>query len=178
MRAFRIGALSVVLFATAAPAPPREVLLIRHAEKEPNSIHLSADGWKRAEALPKLFEGKFPKPDFIFATKPSKTSNRPVETVTPLSKTLSLPVNAVFANADFQMLAADLLTNPRFAGKVVLVCWHHGTIPELARKLGAEDVPEHWKEQVFDAIWVLTYEDGKVKFKKRHQALMPADAKD
>ena len=178
MRPFRISALTVVLFATAAPAQPREVLLIRHAEKEANSIHLSADGWKRAEALPKLFERKFPKPDFIFATKPSANSNRPLETVTPLSKALSLPVGTDFANADYQKLAADLLTNPRFNGKVVLVCWHHGTIPDLARKLGADDVPDHWKEEVFDAVCVLTYKDGKVKFKKRHEALMPTDAKE
>jgi hypothetical protein len=101
-----------------------------------------------------------------------------LETVTPLSKMLRLPVNADFANADYQKLAADLITNPRFTGKVVLVCWHHGTIPDLARKLGADDVPDHWKEEVFDAVWVLTYKDGKVKFKKRHEALMPTDAKD
>jgi hypothetical protein len=178
MRAFRISALAIVLLAAAAPAQPREVLVIRHAEKEANSIHLSADGWKRAEALPKLFDGAFPKPDFIFATKPSANSNRPVETVTPLAKTLHLPVNADFANADYPKLAADLLSNPRYSGKVVLICWHHRTLPDLARKLGADNVPEHWKEEDFDLVWVLSYKDGKIKFKKRREALMPTDAKE
>ena len=34
-------------------------------------------------------------------------------------------------------LAAELLTNPRYASKTVLVCWHHGKIPRLAKALGS-----------------------------------------
>lgn len=82
------------------------------------------------------------------------------------------------ANADYLKLAADLLSNPRYAGKVVLVCWHRGTIPDLARKLGAVGVPRHWTEEVFDAVWVLTYKDGKVSFHQRHEGLLATDAKD
>jgi len=141
------------------------VLVIRHAEKDDASIHLSPEGQRRAEALPRLFDKEqadpLPKPDFIFATKKSAHSNRPVETVTPLAQALNLDVNARFENDDYAKLAAELLTNPRYAGKTVLVCWHHGTIPELSKKLKVEDVPDHWKDSVFDRVWVITYKDGR-----------------
>ena len=179
---------ALVAFAACAPvaAQPRQVVIIRHAEKpDDDSIHLSPAGQERAEALPRLFQRSavrahpLPKPDFIFATKRSPHSNRPVETVTPLARKLNLDINAHFENDDYPKLAAELLTNPRYAGKTVLVCWHHGTIPELAGKLRAEDVPDHWKDSVFDRVWVITYgEHGKGKLSKGHQALMPGDDKE
>ena len=82
---------------------PATVLLVRHAEKPPDadeSVHLSAEGKKRADALPGLFEASkarpdpLPKPDFVFATENSKHSHRPLETVTPLARKLKLTVNA------------------------------------------------------------------------------------
>ena len=42
------------------------MLLIRHAEKPPpeaNSVHLNAEGKKRAEALPRLFEASASRPN-------------------------------------------------------------------------------------------------------------------
>jgi Histidine phosphatase superfamily (branch 1) len=69
---------------------PRIVMIIRHAEKpagtegekDPN---LSDRGYERAAALAKVIPERFPKPDFLIATRRSKHSNRPVETVTPLA---------------------------------------------------------------------------------------------
>jgi hypothetical protein len=184
--AVRIVALLVVIAACSeAQAQPREVLIIRHAEKpEGASIHLRPEGQKRAEALPRLFvkgpdrPDPFPTPDFLFATRKSSNSNRPVETLTPLAKALNLEINDRFKDGEYDKLAAELLTDPRYAGKTVLVCWHHGKIPELARSLKAQDVPQEWKDRVFDRVWVITYKDGKGKLKKRHQGLMPGDEKD
>jgi broad specificity phosphatase PhoE len=174
-----------VVFAIAAcaqaRAEPRKVLIIRHAEKpEDDSIHLSPEGQKRAEALPQLFmksadrPDPLPRPDFIFATKVSKHSNRPVETVTPLAKALNLDIDARFEDDDYAQLATELLTKQRYAGKTVLVCWHHEKIPNLARKLKAEDVLD-WRDEVFDRVWVITYKDGMGELKKYHQRLMPTD---
>jgi hypothetical protein len=166
-------------------AQPAQVLIIRHAEKpDDDSSHLSPEGQKRAAALPQLFlktperPNPFPKPDFIFATKKSKNSNRPIETLTPLSRALNQDINSRFKDDEENQLAKELLTSPRYAGKIVLICWHHGKIPELATNLKAEDVPDHWKRTVFDQVWVITYQDGMGKLTKRHQALMPGDAKD
>src|SRR5438270_13845848 len=113
----RLGLLIVVLFVASVPACaeeaktyPARVLLIRHGEKPPaeaESVALSDKGKERAEALRKLFKKTDkrpdlpPAPDFIFATKDSKRSHRPRETVTPLAKKLDLKINDSYANDDF-----------------------------------------------------------------------------
>lgn len=188
MRSYARGWMAFVVAAAVcsqAQAQPSQVLIIRHAEKpDDDSIHLSPEGKKRAEALPRLFlkspnrPEAFPKPDFVFATKTSTHSNRPVETVTPLARALNLDINARFKDGEVTQLATELLTNPRYKGKTVLVCWHHGKIPELAQKLEAEDVPDHWKTSVFDKVWVITYKNGKGKLRQQDQVLLPGDKKD
>jgi hypothetical protein len=191
-------ALLTLLFATLAVgcrhAPdkplvrPRSILLIRHAEKPADvaDANLSPAGKKRAEALPELFKttadrpDPLPTPDFVFATKPTKHSNRPVETVAPLAQALKLEVNAGYANDDYAALAEELYTNPKYEGKTVLICWHHGTLPEFAVMLGATGVPDRWKDAVFDRVWVVTFDEkGKANpLARRAQALLPGDAKE
>lgn len=180
-----------LLICTQAPcnltAQPREVLLIRHAEKldDEGDIHLSPAGVKRANALPKLFQkpddrpNPLPKPNFIFATKKSKHSNRPVETVTPLAQALKLEIDHRFEDDEFPKLADELLSKDKYEGTVILICWHHGNIPYLAKKLKATDVPDKWKDSVFDKVWVLKYgREGTATLTKRHQGLLPGDEKD
>src|SRR4051812_10556988 len=90
---FVFGAVTSPLVAVEPKATtyPAQILIIRHAEKPPEeskSVDLSPEGMERASALPGLFKmsdknaNPFPKPDFIFATKNSKHSHRPLETVT------------------------------------------------------------------------------------------------
>jgi hypothetical protein len=165
---------------------PKVVMLIRHAEKpaDDTSPDLSAEGKKRAEALPELFRKSdtrpepLPTPDFIFATKNSKNSHRPLETITPLAKQLKLTVNSDFADDDVEDLAQELFKNQMYLGKTVLVCWHHGKLPKLARKLKAPDAPEEWDGKVFDRVWRIDYDDkGKATFSTLPQQLLPGDSK-
>src|SRR5262249_8728985 len=139
---------------------PAHILIIRHAEKPTNdSVDLSPRGKERARALSNLFTKsesrprKLPTPDFIFATRDSRRSHRPKETVKPLAKVLDLKINDDYVNEDFAKLAQALLSDPKYAGKTVLICWRHGTIPDLAAKLKATDAPRHWKDSVFDRVW-------------------------
>ena len=164
---------------------PAQVLLIRHAEKPPAgaaSVDLSPQGKQRSVALPKLFQKSdsrphpFPAPDFIFATQNSKHSHRPVETVKPLAKKLGLPIKADYPDDDFAKLGDEIFKNPHYAGKVVLICWHHGKMPELATALQAPGVPSKWKGQVFDRVWQITYDKGKASFTDRPQQLLPSDS--
>ena len=189
-----LALLFAALAAGCSPAPdtppvrPRSVLLIRHAEKPADAadIHLSPEGTKRAEALPDLFNktaarpDPLPTPDFIFAARASKHSDRPAETVAPLARALKLEVSAGYANDDYRKLAEELFTNPKYDGKVVLVCWHHGHLPDLAAALGAAGVPDKWKDAAFDRVWVVAFDDkGKAKpLVRRTQALMPGDARE
>jgi broad specificity phosphatase PhoE len=167
---------------------PKTILVIRHAEKPADDadIDLSPEGRKRADALPDLFQKSatrpdpFPTPDFIFATRASKHSNRPVETVTPLAKKLNLVVNAKFADDAFPKLVEELYRNPQYDGKTVLICWHHGMIPELVGALGATGVPDKFKGSVFDQVWVVTFDqNGKAKpLVIRQQVLLPGDTRE
>src|SRR4051794_1504281 len=104
---------SVPACAEEAKTYPARVLLIRHGEKPPaeaESVALNDKGKERAEALRKLFKktdkrpDPLPTPDFIFATKDSKKSHRPRDTVTPLAKKLELKINDSYGNDDFAKL--------------------------------------------------------------------------
>jgi phosphohistidine phosphatase SixA len=141
---------------------PKIVMIIRHAEKpaddgkdDPN---LSQRGYERAQALAKVIPEHFPRPDFLIATKASKSSDRPGETIEPLAKTLHEEIEFPFKDDDYERLAHAVLSEKKYASKTVLIAWHHGTIPQLAKALGAKDVPEHWKSDVFDRVWEIRYD--------------------
>jgi broad specificity phosphatase PhoE len=171
---------------------PKQVLLIRHAERPPDtekSAHLSAQGVKRAEALHELFEASpkrpepFPRPDFLFATHNSSSSHRPMETITPLSKKLGLPINSHFHNKKgdeagkkgMTALRDEIFGHKRYEGKTVLICWHHGTIRDLAVLLGARP-PGKLSGKRFDRVWRITYDgSGKATFADLPQRLLPDD---
>jgi phosphohistidine phosphatase SixA len=160
----------------AASSGPATIMLIRHAEDGGDvNFHLSPEGAKRAQALPQLFGPRLPKPDIIVATRASKASDRPMETVEPLAKALHLPIDNRFKDDDFETLAHDLLTDERYAGKVVLVCWHHGKLPKLARALGVNDVLR-WPNKQFDRVWVIDYsKKGRPRLEDLPQRLMAGD---
>jgi hypothetical protein len=166
------------------PQLPVTILLIRHAEKLTDGrIDLSPVGFERAKRIPQLFGGagavaphNLPRPDFLFATHQSKKSNRPVETITPLSEALRLPISAEIEDDDYATLAKRLLSG-RYAGKVVLVAWHHGKLPEFARALGAAPPYDPWPDGQFDRVWRIDYRDGKATLTDLPQGLMPGDSK-
>lgn len=163
---------------------PAHVLIIRHAEKpaDANEVGLTAKGKERARALAKLFDRtnrqiQLPKPDFIFAARNSKKSHRSTATVAPLARKLGLKVNDTYANADYAKLARDLFRDRRYAGKTILICWHHGNIPSLANKLKA-NTDEKWKDSTFDRVWRIDYRGkGKVQFHSLPQRLLDGDSK-
>ena len=190
-----LNSLFTLLFATGcsaapvevvAPSYPKCILIIRHAEKPPPekmSVHLTDEGMKRAEALAGLFEKSdarpepFPKPDFVFASKNTSRSHRPKETVAPFAKSIELKVNHQFDDEDVDGFAKHLLNTPKYAGKTLLVSWHHSTTPPLAKKLGIA-APPKWHDSAFDRVWEITFdEEGKATLKDRPQRLMPGDAK-
>jgi hypothetical protein len=167
--------------------PPATLYLIRHAEKPASKedIHLTPVGLKRAARLPELFDppagsGRvaLPKPDYIFATAQSKHSNRPFETVTPLGKALHLPVNNGYLEEDYPALA-KLLLSGKYAGKVVLVAWHHGVLPQFAKEFGVTPPYEKWPDLQFDRIWRIDWPagGGAPTIVDLPQGLMPGDSK-
>jgi hypothetical protein len=194
-RRFAVLLFFAVLLPAATPLlgqaaqPPATIYLIRHAEKLTDGREdLSWQGFLRAAELPALFlPPVFPtmtqprpllaKPDFLFATAPSKHSNRPYETIMPLSSALNLPIANSIANDDYAQLA-QLLLSGKYAGKIVLVAWHHGNLPQLATALGATP-PYKWPETQFDRIWRIDYAagTGKAMLTDLPQHLLPGDSR-
>jgi hypothetical protein len=188
-KAFIVLTMALVAVAQAREKPdtyPQRVMIIRHAErpeKDDGSVHLSAEGQKRADELYHLFERSvnrpepFPAPEVIFAAKDSKHSHRSVETVILLAKRLKVTINSNYRDEDFAELAQDILHNSKYAGKTILISWHHGMAPQLASKLGAPEVPTAWKGSVFDRVWQIGHgENGKASFRDRPQQLLSGDS--
>ena len=150
-------------------------MLMRHGEDiAQRGPHLSPDGVKRADALPRLFGPRLPKPDVIIATHATKGSNRPIETVEPLARALHLRIDNRFREDDVATLARNLLSDERFEGKVVLVCWHHGSLPKLARALGVTDAPK-WPDSQFDHVWMIDFKKKAARLDDVHEKLMDGD---
>ena len=161
-------------------AQPREILIIRHAEKpdNPDESDLTPRGYARAAALVQFFAASFATPDYLFATQASKHSNRPVETLTPLATALHMTLDFKTADADYLSLAQDILTNPQYAGKMIVICWHHGNIPELAKALGIADPLKAWPDAVFDRVWRIQYTDSGPTLTNLPQHLLFGDSPD
>jgi hypothetical protein len=171
--------------ATVQATTPAVVFILRHAEKpvgDDKSPDLTPIGFDRARLIPSLFltapgaqvPARFPKPDAIFATAASKHSNRPIETIAPLAQAMRIKIVHDFADAETQPLARKVLSG-EYAGKVIVICWHHGEIPHLAQALGVEDAPKKWDPDQFDRIWEIRWVDGKAQLTILPERLLPGD---
>ena len=120
---------------------------------------------------------RFATPAFIFATERSKHSKRPIETVTPLSTALAVPINDRFTDddADIKKMTGAILNEAAYAGKILLICWHHGKIPDIAKALGIAKPPK-WDGKIFDRVWQITFPKGKAKLDDLPQMLLYGDS--
>jgi hypothetical protein len=164
-------------FPASSARMPAEVLIIRHAEQpgRGSQVHLSDLGRARAAALPTLFPTPFATPAFLFATRSSKESDRPIETLQPLAAALRLRIDDRFPDDGYAQLASTILTGASYAGAHVLVCWHHGTIPALAAALGAAHAPARWPDAQYDHVWQLRFGRDSIMFDDRLAPLLPGD---
>ena len=167
--------------------------------------HLSVRGSARAAALPSLFSlaipqlsckfhahaesfvgeyrqiplkgtaPRFPTPNHIFATERSKHSNRPLETILPLATALNLPVYDSLKDDDAGIKKLVNAVLNEFPGQIVLICWHHGKIPEIAKALGIAKPPK-WDGKLFDRVWEITFPKGKAALKDLPQMLLYGDS--
>lgn len=150
-------------------ASPAHIVLIRHAEKpdDPDDPHLSPEGVQRAERLVQYVTtdpvmASVGLPVAVFATRTTKHDNgqRTQETVAPLARALKLTVLTPYLGKDYTALARLILASPEYAGKTVLICWNHETIPQLAAALGVTPEPPKWKGKVYNHVYVISYRNG------------------
>ncbi len=114
-------------------------------------------------------------PQVLFAARISAHSNRSLQTLLPLAEALHLPIDDSFRDREYADLAASLLSG-KYVGKVVLVAWHHGKLPQLAAALGATPPYDPWPSEQFDRIWRIDFLNGKVTLKDLPYALLPGDS--
>lgn len=173
--------------ASLALACPAQVILLRHAEKpaDESDRQLSEKGRMRAEALagwitntPAVTAKGLPAA--IFASKPSVRgrSERASETVQPMARRLNLPLRTPFRPADYQSLAEHILSDPEFDDKVIVICWVHEYMAELAQALGVNPKPKEWDDDVYDRAWLISYRGKSVSMKSIRQKLKLGYAKE
>lgn len=140
---------------------PNKILIMRHGEKPEiaGDINLAPAGVARANQLVDYVPATFGRPQFLFATQQSRDSNRPVQTLEPLSQGIGVAIDSSFTDHQDRDLAAELLGNPKYDRALVLICWHHEKIPKLAFALGAArgTVPDPWDDDVYNLVLVLDF---------------------
>jgi hypothetical protein len=174
-------------------AAPAQVILIRHGEKPEEGNGLNEAGFRRAEALVKFFETGpavthygTPVAIYAMAQKNSDGSVRAIQTVTPLADALEININESYTRDQVDALVKNIMENPDYKGRMVLVCWEHKVIISIAAALaayGASDqavqnsLPLHWPGDAFDRVWILDFTRNKVTaFQDLPQQLMPGDS--
>lgn len=184
---------AALLCAAASHAAPSQVVIIRHAEKTGYDNELSEQGFKRARALVRFFASnpavtRYGPPAAVYAAAPKHedSSIRSIQTVTPLAEALGLKIKADYTRGQVGKLVRDIMENPAYEGRMVLVCWQHGAIPDIALELARYNgsaaplqfsLPQSWPDEDFDRAWVLDLTRGKViSFKDIPQRLLPGDS--
>lgn len=162
----------LLLLSLSALSAPREIIIIRHADKWTNDPgqFLSPKGQIRAEKFVPYYLSHFPIPDYIFAARPSNAagsgesrSARPLQTVAPLANQLSHQSNTnvmvymPYYQEQFPSLAKALLQDKKYNQKVVLICWQHGRINALSQDLGVTQKLVAWGHFNYDMVYVLRY---------------------
>ena len=126
----------------------RTLLVMRHAEKlgDDDDPHLDPAGFVRAEKLVHYIPEAFGTPEAVIAATDTHHSVRPRETVTPLAHSIPLDVLTPYAETQFDALAAQLRDSSAFPERLIVVCWHHGELPQLMAALGAPtgSYPAEW----------------------------------
>ncbi len=127
------------------------VVVVKHSEVESPADAdpaLSVDGRERAARLARMLSQAQPVRgiDVIFASEFRRTQ----QTATPLSETLSVPVNVIPAAA-WASLPRKITREHR--GEYVLVTGSSTTVPELVKALSGESVA--LREDEYDAMFIV-----------------------
>jgi hypothetical protein len=152
---------------------PKEIVIIRHADKllqkEPGPF-LSPIGEVRSIKFAYYFLKTFGETDFIIAKNPEvhhgkSSAIRELQTVAPLGNILamrhkdhSIAFMHPFTKTEFDKLAHAMLSDPKYNNKLILICWDHAHIPDLAKVLGVTQPLKKWHSRNYDTVYDLQYD--------------------
>ena len=147
-------------------ATPAQVVIIRHAEKLASGGEVNRQGCERAYLLPKFFLNnstveQFGTPVATYAVEPNTAYSaiRAIQTIAPTAQALSLQILDPATRIDYSRIVEQIMSNPAYDGKTVLMAWEHKAIPGLAQAFGATlaDYMMKWPGRVFDEAWVINF---------------------
>jgi hypothetical protein len=201
---FNRAAAMVALVACALPsqtqsarAVPREIVLLRHGEKQ-DAFALCRIGVQRSLALASAYLGKGATPSLFAAGEtPAAFFTITLHTLelaspsaaswgAPLIDYSIVPLKGVpNVNEDQELdertreAASDVMTNPLWDGKTVVMIWEHKHIAnaKLEKKAAdavtlrgllhldelGKDVPKTWSGTNYDYFWIVRYKNGSSK---------------
>jgi Asp-tRNA(Asn)/Glu-tRNA(Gln) amidotransferase A subunit family amidase len=181
------------LLSSSAFAEPARIIILRHAEKL-NRHELCEIGSRRAKALAGQFLGKGAAQSlFAAGEKPAAilaVTFHSLETISPTAQSWELPaivysvlpgddkdLKDVELNRRTREAVQDALTDPRYAGKTIVMSWEHKHIADakLEAKFPNEqvtlrqlmhldkfaDAPKDWPEGNYDYFWIVDFTAGK-----------------
>jgi len=182
-------ALTAFVAPVAAWAVPSEIIILRHAEKI-DKFQLCEAGKRRAEALTQQYLGKDATQSlFAPGQGPAAVVSitlHSLELAGPIATSWRLPVTSytvlptknkntfeVELNRASRLAAKQILSEPGWAGKPVVLIWEHDHIARarLEHEFIGEDVtlrqllhldqlptvPTNWKSQNYDYFWIVRY---------------------
>ncbi|MBN8953400.1 MULTISPECIES: hypothetical protein [unclassified Rhizobium] len=201
--------LTSLMFSELAIAQPAQIIIARHAEKL-DPYALCDMGVQRSQALAQQYLGRGASQS-LFGTKGPDAilaiGLHPIETSTPAAQSWGMPVIAytalpvkgekgraatVIENLRTQQAARDVLSEPLYDSKTVLMVWEHDHIAKakLEREFPGEKVtlrqllhldqiagvPDTWPDATYDYFWIIDYAPGNpvpVKFRMERQVFAP-----
>ncbi len=175
----------------------KKIMIIRHGEKpdKKNSVkgvtaagvkdkqELSTRGWQRSGALVRFFNPvnkqcshpALAVPDVVLAEDPKGhiKSQRPLHTISALCQSLHKKPVLRYTKGQELVLAKFVQAQ----SGVVLICWEHNAIIEIANLLTGDkkSCPQKWQGKRFDLVWVFDLEGEKWKLTQVPQLLLPGD---
>ncbi len=197
MRSIPVLTLLIGLLSTAAAsAQPRQIIILRHGEKS-DGPDLCPTGFLRAKALAETYLGKGAKKSLFGPDQPAAfyaITSHTQETIEPSAASWGLklklpstdknefPDKEKRENQQTADAAQDVLTNPSFDGKIVVMTWEHKHIANekleesypkervtlrqllnIAEYTGDSGVkiPKTWSGDNYDFFWIVDYGDSK-----------------
>lgn len=186
------GIAALLVGLTAAEAAPKRIIIVRHGEKQA-PLSLCSVGKERAQALAAQYLSPTSPMSLLKGDTPAAImaiTLHTLETARPIAKAWGMkiatnplmltpirntPYFNSLINVQNRKVVDDLLTNPRWHGKTVVMVWEHFHIASAAlekefagkqvtlrqllhldRIRGAK-VPDTWPDSNYNFFWILTY---------------------
>lgn len=179
-----IAALAACCLPLPAAAVPARIVILRHGEKQ-NAYALCPTGTLRSQALAAYYLGENARESLFDANGPAAffaITVHTIELASPAAASWKRPlivyavVPSAFSvaalNERTREAAREVLTDPRWNGKTVVLVWEHHHIADAAleRKYGnvtlrsllhlnalGNAVPTTWNGSNYDYFWIVEY---------------------